>query len=129
MKSSHPTAGIVLHGIALHISFSTFLEILSKQISLAFSFKNDYLYLCNALHTLLLFSHEVVFNSVTPWTAARQAPVSMGFPRQEYQSGLPLTSPRDLPDPRIELACPALAGRFFTAEPPGKPLHTLQEYK
>jgi len=49
----------------------------------------------------------------------------MGFPRQEYRSGLPFPPPRDLPDPGIEPmspAAPALAGRFFTAEPPGKPL-------
>jgi len=43
----------------------------------------------------------------------------MGFPRQEYWSGLPFPSPRDLSDPGIELASPALAGRLFTTEPPG----------
>ena len=53
-------------------------------------------------------------NSVTPWTAARQAPLSMGFLRQEYWSGLPFPSPRDLPNPGIEPVVPALAGRFFT---------------
>jgi len=57
---------------------------------------------------------------VTPWTVACQAPLSMGFPRQEYWSGLPFPSP-DLPDPEIEPMSPALAGRFFTAEPRGKP--------
>ena len=54
---------------------------------------------------------------VTPWTIAPQAPLSMGFSRQEYWSGLPLPSPRDLPDPGIEarsLVSPALAGGFFT---------------
>ena len=45
----------------------------------------------------------------------------MGFPRQEYWSGLPFPSPGDLPDPGMELASPALAGGFFTTEPPGKP--------
>ena len=45
----------------------------------------------------------------------------MEFPRQEYWFGLPFPSPRDLPDPAIEPASPALAGRFFTTEPPGKP--------
>ena len=48
----------------------------------------------------------------------------MGFLRQEYWGGLPLPPPGDLPDPGIELVslmCLALAGRFFTAEPPGKP--------
>ena len=44
----------------------------------------------------------------------------MGFPRQEYWSGLAFPFPGDLPDPGIEPACPALAGRFFTTEPPGK---------
>ena len=57
----------------------------------------------------------------TSWTAASQAPLSMGFPRQEYWSGLPLPSPGDLPNPGIEPMSPALAGGFFTTEPPGKP--------
>ena len=50
----------------------------------------------------------------TPWAAACQAPLSMGFPRQEYWSGLPFPSPGDLPDPGIEPTSPALAGGFFT---------------
>ena len=52
---------------------------------------------------------------------AFQAPLSIGFPRQEYWSGLPFPSPEDLPDPRIEPECPALAGRFFTTAPSGSP--------
>ena len=48
------------------------------------------------------------------------APPSMGFPRQEYWNGLPLPSPGDLPDPAIKPSSPALAGGFFTDEPPGK---------
>ena len=48
--------------------------------------------------------------------------LSMGFFRQGYRSGLPFPSPGDLPDPGIEFVSPALAGRFFTAEPPGKPM-------
>ena len=54
--------------------------------------------------------------SVTPWTAARQAPMSMGFSRQEYWSGLLFPSPGDLPSSEMEptsLMSPALAGRFF----------------
>ena len=54
----------------------------------------------------------------TPWTVARQAPLSMGFPRQEYWSGLPFPSPGDLSHPGIEPASPALVGEFFTTEPP-----------
>ena len=56
----------------------------------------------------------------TPWTVACQAPLSMGFPRQEYQSGLPFTSLAGLPDSGIKTRSSALqaisciAGRFFT---------------
>ena len=60
----------------------------------------------------------------TPLTIAHQAPLSMEFSRQEYWSGLPFPSPGDLQDPGTEpisLASPALAGGFFTTEPPGKP--------
>ena len=58
---------------------------------------------------------------MTPWTAAHQGPVFMGFPRQGYWSGLPFPDPGDLPNPRIKPVSPALAGGFFTTEPPGKP--------
>ena len=57
----------------------------------------------------------------TPWTVALQALLSMGFPQQEYWSGLPFPPPGDIPNPGIEPASPALAGGFFTTEPPGKP--------
>ena len=46
----------------------------------------------------------------------------MGFPRQEYWNGLPCPPPGDLPNPGIKPESPTLAGRFFTAEPPGKPI-------
>ena len=59
----------------------------------------------------------------TPWTVALQDPLSMGFPRQEYWSGLPFLSPGDLLEPGIAPpTSPTLAGRFFTAEPPGQPV-------
>ena len=57
----------------------------------------------------------------TPWTVGRQAPLFTKVPRQEYWSGLPFPSPGDLPNSGIELEFPALAGGFFTTEPPGKP--------
>ena len=67
---------------------------------------------------------------VTPCTAARQAPLSMGFSRQEYWSGLPFPPPGDLPNPGIELTSLmslALAGGFFTpSTPPGKPLSAVR---
>ena len=70
---------------------------------------------------LLLFSRSVVSNSfATPWTVAHEAPLSMGFSRQEHWSGLPFFPPGDLPDPGIEPVCPALTGGFFMAESPGK---------
>ena len=50
---------------------------------------------------------------MTLWIVAHQAPLSMGFSKQEYWSGLPFPSPGDLPDPGIETAPPELAGRFF----------------
>jgi len=49
----------------------------------------------------------------------------MGFPRQEYWSGLPFPSAGDLPYPGIEPTSPALAGRFFTTEPPEKPFRDV----
>ena len=74
---------------------------------------------------LLLFSCSLVSSSfATPWTVAYQAPLFMGFPRQEYWCGLPFPSPGDLPNPGTEpasLVAPALTGGFFTAAPAGKP--------
>ena len=62
----------------------------------------------------------------TPWAVACQVPLSMGFPRQEYWRGLPFASPGDLPNPRMSPVSPALAGGFFTVEPPGKPVKLVQ---
>ena len=66
------------------------------------------------------FSHVQLFT--VPWTVARHAPLSMGFFRQAYWSGLPFPTPGGLPDLGIEptsLAFSALAGRFFTTVLPG----------
>ena len=57
----------------------------------------------------------------TLWTVAYQAPLSMGFSRQEDWSGLPFPSPGDLPDPEIEPRPPTLEADTLTSEPPGKP--------
>ena len=57
----------------------------------------------------------------TPWTVSYQAPPSMGFSRQEYWSGLPCPSPRDLPNPGIEPRSPEFQADDLTSEPPGKP--------
>ena len=68
----------------------------------------------------------------TPWTIACQAPLPIGFPRQEFWNGLPFPSPRDSPNLGIEPTSPALAGKFFTTEPPEKPkiyIYNLYTYE
>ena len=66
--------------------------------------------------------YSVVSDSfATPWTAAHQAPLPTGFSRKEYWSGLPFSSPGDLPDPGIEPRSPALQANSLLYEPPGKP--------
>ena len=65
---------------------------------------------------------------VTLWTVALQAPLPMEFSRQEYSSGLPFPTPRKLPHPGIQPGSPAIAGGFFTTEPPGKPIYHCQDY-
>ena len=66
---------------------------------------------------------------VTTWTVACQAPLSTGFSRQEYWNGLPFPSPRDLPDPGIKHASPALQEDSFTTETAGKPSVRLGKWQ
>ena len=76
--------------------------------------------------------HAQSFLTVTPKTVAQQAPLSVEFSGQEYWSGLPFPPPGDLPDPQIKstsLMSPALAGKFFTSEPPGKPKSATLQFK
>ena len=71
----------------------------------------------SSLHTYIISHLSYVWLFATPWTVTIQAPLSMGFSRQEYWSGLPCPPPGDLPNPGIKpasLTSPALAGRFFT---------------
>ena len=73
---------------------------------------------------------SVMSNSATPWTVDHQALLSVEFPRQEYWTMLLFPSPGDLPDPEIKpmsLASPALAGRFFTTAPPGRPFWLIEK--
>ena len=74
---------------------------------------------CMCTRVLSRFSRVPLF--ATPWTVARQAPLSLGFSRQEYWSGLPFPLQGDLPDPGIEPTSPASAGGFFITEPLGLP--------
>ena len=66
--------------------------------------------------------------TVTPWTVACQAPLSTGFSRQEYWSGLPCPPPGDLPDSRIDPGPPALQADSLPTELSGKPLLKEQEH-
>ena len=59
---------------------------------------------------------------VTPWTVDHQAPLSMGFSRQEYWSELPCPLIEYFPNLGIKPTSPTPAGGFFTTEPPGKPI-------
>ena len=78
-----------------------------------------HIYAC--VYELSHFSSVKLF--ATPWTIACQAPMSMGFFRQEYRNGLPFPPPGDLPDPGLEptsLMSPALQADSLPAEPSGK---------
>ena len=68
-----------------------------------------------------MLSHSVVSNSVTPWTVACQAPLSMEFSRQEYWSTLPCPPLGVLPNPGIKSGSPALHAYSLLSQPPGKP--------
>ena len=105
-----------------HLVLPRFINLDHKNIySSGKQFYGFFLYI-NTWMSACMLSHSLVSDSfVTPWTAVHQAPLSMRFPRQEHWSGLPFPPPGDLPDPGIELTLLALAGRFFTTEPPGNP--------
>ena len=75
----------------------------------------------NGVCVLKEYSLSRVRLFATPWTAAHQAPLSMGFSRQEYWRGLPFPSPGDLPDPGIELRSPKLQADSLPSESPEKP--------
>ena len=89
-----------------------YLTSLSSIAEFGSSLEMDVLPLCGALLFPTLRSHGL---------HSLQAPLSMESSRQEYWSGLPCPLPGGLPDPEIEHVSPALAGRFSTSEPPGKP--------
>ena len=81
---------------------------------------------CVPSWVLSCFSRVQLF--ATPWTVAHQAPLSMGFSKQEYWSGLPFPSSGNLPDPGIEPRSPALQADAVLSEPPGKPPQTVEVF-
>ena len=72
---------------------------------------------------LSCLSHVRLF--VILWTEARQAPLSVGFCRQEYWSGWPFLSPGDLPDTGMEPGSPAMKANSLPSEPTGKPAYSV----
>ena len=99
-----------------------------EWVAIAFSYKQheastkslDNLNSASTVGTFVLSLLSRVQLFATLWAVAHQAPLSMGFSKQEYQSGLPFPSPGDLPDPRIEHTSPALQADSLPSEPPGK---------
>ena len=100
---------------------------LLKLMSIESVMPSNQLILCRSLSPPPIFMKVKVKSLsrvqlfATPWTVAHQAPLSMGFSRQEYWSGLPFPSPGDLPDPGIKPKSPTLQADTLTSEPPGKP--------
>ena len=84
-------------------------------------------HLGNFQFLIMCVSHSVKY--VTPWTAAHQAPLCMEFPRQEYWSGWPFPSPRDLPNPGIKPRSPALQVDSLPSETPQKPFYHVKSHK
>ena len=82
-----------------------------------------------SMHAYMLSRLSCIQLFVIPWTIACQAPLSMGFSRQEYWSGLPFLSPGDLPDPGIEPASPTLQADSLPSEPLGFPVKHKKDLK
>ena len=113
----------------LHTLWLTVYLILRKPISPILTIKNFPLLLMtphpNSVYCVRarVLSHALFY--ATPWTLARQAPLSMGFSRQEYWSGLPFPSPGDLPDPGIEPESSALQADSLPLSQLGSPVWQL----
>ena len=112
---------LIIRGISLKIRAK---QLMIRENTGGWGFRTHLIvlfkYFGNNSHLLLLlFSCQVMSNSfATPWTAGcHQAPLSMGFSKQEYWSGWLFPSPGDLPNSGIKPMCPALASGFFTTKP------------
>ena len=101
------------------------INLYTNQIQNKFEFTLVYssVFLFVVVAIIQLLSRVPLFE--TPCTVAHQVPLPMEFSRQEYWGGLPFPTPGDPPDPGIKPTSPALAGRFFTTELPGKPAFLL----
>ena len=90
------------------------------QCRIPFSHERQLSHSCAVVLSCL--SHVQLFE--TPWTVARQAPLSLGFSRQEYWRGSPCPLPGNLPNPGIETRSPTLQADSLPSKPPGKPKNT-----
>ena len=114
-----------LFPLSFHINFRISLSISLVYPKSCYGFYLYYVESSNSWHVCVcvcvceLLSRVWLF--ATLWTVAHQIPLSMEFSSQEYCSELPFPPSEGLPDPGIKPVSPALAGRFFTTEPPGKP--------
>ena len=91
--------------------------------NLHFHFVHVLFLVCRGFLVLSGLVAKLCLTLVTPWTVACQAPLSMGFSRQEHWSGLPFPSPGYLPNPGIEPRSPALQADSLLTELQGKPLN------
>ena len=98
------------------VDLQRFVKVLSKVLS--------YIHMCVCVCVLALVTElSCVWLFVTPWTVACQAPLSIGFSKQKYQSGLPCPPPGNLPNPGIRPGSPALQADSSLSKHPGKPIY------
>ena len=112
--------------------FSTCSLMLTPELRFSICKQRYFKKLKSHVETIDMYTHEsgsvihsFVFDSVTPWTVAWESSLSLEFSRQEYWSGLPFPSPRDLPEPGIEPWSPEMRVHSLLCEPPGKPTYAL----
>ena len=120
-----------------HLLWSTQSKALTQSINQMFFWNSFAFYMIqqmlkfdhttSGVYVLSRFSHVQLF--MTLWTVTHQAPLSMGFSRQEYWSGLPCPPPGDLPNPGIEPGPPALQVNSLPTESPGKPSQLIHPSK
>ena len=79
------------------------------------------------LYSIVVWSLSLVLLFATPWTVAHQAPLSMGFPRQGYCSGLPFASPEGLPNPVIKTQSSTLQANSLPLNHQGSPLYCISD--
>ena len=109
IPSNHP---ILCHPLLLLPSIFSSIRVCCNELILCIRWPKYWSFIRTSTEYVLnRFSRVPLFSTL--WTVACQAPLSLGFSRQEYWSGLPCPLPGDLLDPGIEPGSPALAGRFF----------------